>query len=93
MDTSMKRLVLVDDGYPHYEVERCTLAAVGAEIALRPCRGQAETVIQAIHDADAVLVRESPITAAAIERAPLLQGIIRYGTGALSKLSIYEYTP
>lgn len=73
--------MIIDDGYDHYEVERSILAGVGAELALTPCRGNAEAVVDAISDADAVMVRESPITAEAIARAGRLRGIVRYGIG------------
>ena len=48
---------------------------------LRPCCGNPEAVASAIADADAVLVRESPVTAQALAGAPRLQGIVRYGIG------------
>jgi D-3-phosphoglycerate dehydrogenase len=75
------QVVIVDDGYDHYETERALLAGVGAELVLTPCRGDAEAVREAIGDADAVLVRESPVTADAIAGAPRLKGIVRYGIG------------
>ena len=77
----MIRVTIIDDGYDHYDVEREVLARVGAEPMLRPCRGDARAVVDAIRDADAVLVRESPVTAAAIAAAPRLKGIVRYGIG------------
>jgi len=75
------RVVIVDDGYDDYDTERSIVAAVGADIALRPCRGEPDAVADAIRDADAVLVRESPLTASAIAGAPKLKGIVRYGIG------------
>lgn len=77
----MRRAVIIDDGYDHYEREREILAGVGAEIVLRACRGDARAVAEAIVDADVVLARESPITAEAIAGAPRLAGIVRYGIG------------
>ena len=75
------RVVIIDDGYDHYEIERSVLSQVGAGIVLRPCRGEPQAVAEAIRDADAVLVRESPVTASAIAGAPKLRGIVRYGIG------------
>ncbi|HRK23709.1 MAG TPA: C-terminal binding protein [Beijerinckiaceae bacterium] len=75
------RVVVVDDGYDSYDTERAVLAAAGATLELRPCRGQAERVVMAIADADAILVRESPVSAAAIAAAPRLRAIVRYGIG------------
>jgi D-3-phosphoglycerate dehydrogenase / 2-oxoglutarate reductase len=77
----MVRVTIIDDGYDRYDVEREVLSRVGAEAVLRPCRGDARAVVDAIQDADAVLVRESPVTAAAIHAAPRLKGIVRYGIG------------
>ena len=75
------RVVIIDDGYDHYEAERSILSRIGAGIALRPCKGDPQAVAEAIRDADAVLVRESPVTASAIVGAPKLRGIVRYGIG------------
>lgn len=75
------RVVVLDDGYDHYDAERAVLAPLGAELLLRPCRGSAEAVRAAVADADAALVRESPIDAAALAAAPRLRGIVRYGVG------------
>jgi D-3-phosphoglycerate dehydrogenase len=76
-----RRVVVVDDGYDDYAIERGILAPLGADLVLVPCRGDAALVAAAIGEADAVLVRESPVTAAAIEGAPRLAGIVRYGIG------------
>lgn len=75
------RVAILDDGYDDYDAERAVLSAIGAEIVLRPCRNAAEAVRAAIADADAALVRESPIDEAAIAAAPRLRGIVRYGVG------------
>lgn len=75
------RVVIVDDGYDDYEVERTILGRIGALIDLKPCRGDARAVAEAVRDADAVLVRESPVTAGAIAGALKLKGIVRYGIG------------
>jgi D-3-phosphoglycerate dehydrogenase len=74
------RVVILDDGYAHYEVETAVLAAAGAELLLRPCRGDAAKAAIEMAEADAVLVRETPVDAAAIAgtRAKV---IVRYGVG------------
>jgi D-3-phosphoglycerate dehydrogenase / 2-oxoglutarate reductase len=76
-----RRVVVLDDGYDSYEAERSLFATAGAELVLRPCKGQAEAVAEAIRDADAALVRESPVSAKAIANAPNLRAIVRYGIG------------
>lgn len=75
------RVVILDDGYDHHDAERAILAPLGATLDLRPCRNEAAAVRAAIAGADAALVRESPIDAAALDAAPALRGIVRYGVG------------
>jgi D-3-phosphoglycerate dehydrogenase len=74
------RVVILDDGYAHYDAEAAVLADAGAELALRPCRGDAAKAAAEMAEADAVLVRETPIDATAIAgtRAKV---IVRYGVG------------
>jgi len=75
------RVVILDDGYDSYATEEGILAPLGATIALRPCHNDPLAVASAMADADAALVRESPITAAALAGAPRLRVIVRYGIG------------
>lgn len=79
--TASPLVVVLDDGYENYETERAILAGVGARLEIRPCRGDARSVADAIADADAALVRESPVTAEAIGQARRLRAIVRYGIG------------
>ena len=81
MSTQPPRVVILDDGYDHYEAERAILAPLGAEVVLRPCRGDAAKVAEALRDATAAIVRESPVTEAAIAGAPHLRAIVRSGVG------------
>jgi D-3-phosphoglycerate dehydrogenase len=75
------RVVVIDGGYDRYDTERRILAPLGAEVVLDPCEGDAARVAAAMAEADAVLVRESPVRREAIERAPRLRAIVRYGIG------------
>ncbi|HEU0201607.1 MAG TPA: C-terminal binding protein, partial [Burkholderiaceae bacterium] len=75
------RVVVIDGGYDRYDTERRILAPLGADVVVDPCEGDAARVAVAIADADAVLVRESPVRRDAIERAPRLRAIVRYGIG------------
>lgn len=75
------RAVVLDGGYDNWDTERRILAPVGADVVVRPCERDAAKVLAAIADADAVLVRESPVGRAAIAAAPRLKGIVRYGIG------------
>jgi D-3-phosphoglycerate dehydrogenase len=78
----VSRLVaVVDGGYDSYDTERRILAPFDAEVVLRDCKRDAAMVAQAVRDVDAVLVRESPVTAAAIAGMARCRAIVRYGIG------------
>jgi len=74
-------VVVLDDGYESYATERAILAEVGAALVLKPCHNDAAAVAAALIDADAALVRESPVTAAALAGAQRCKVIVRYGIG------------
>lgn len=79
---STERLVVaLDDGYAAYDQEESLLAAVGARFSLRPCRRNEDAALDAVRDADVVLVRESPVTRRVIEAMTRCKAIIRYGIG------------
>lgn len=75
------RVVIIDGGYESYETEERILAPFGAQVVLQPCDRDPQRVIAAVAGADAVLVRESPVSAAAMERMPDCRAIVRYGIG------------
>ena len=70
------RVLVLDDGYDHYETERRILAEVGADIEVANGQGP-----DAVAGVDALLVRESPVTAAMMDRMPGCRAIVRYGIG------------
>ncbi len=74
------RGVILDDGYAHYEAEPAVLAAAGAALILRPCRGDAAKAAAEMAGAGAVMVREPPVDAPAIS-ATVAKVIVRYGVG------------
>jgi D-3-phosphoglycerate dehydrogenase / 2-oxoglutarate reductase len=74
-------VVAIDDGYAAYDQEQALLAAVGARFVLRPVRGSADAAVEAVRDADVVLVRESPLPRRAIEAMAHGRGVVRYGIG------------
>ncbi|CAM2139787.1 C-terminal binding protein [Paraburkholderia tropica] len=76
-----KRVVVIDDGYGSYATEQRILAAVNADVVVLPCRGDAARVREVAADADALLVRESPVNAAAIAAMQRCRAIVRYGIG------------
>jgi D-3-phosphoglycerate dehydrogenase len=74
-------IVVLDEGYGGVEVEEAVLASFGARVVERPCQGRVEDVRRAVAGADAVLVRESPVDALAIQSMPACKAIVRYGVG------------
>lgn len=74
MNDKRLRVVVLDGGYDNYDTERRVLAEVGAGIELAAGGG-------ALDGADALLVRESPVTAAMMDRMPACRAIVRYGIG------------
>jgi D-3-phosphoglycerate dehydrogenase len=78
---SCRKVVVIDDGYDNYDIEERILAQVSAKVVVSPCNGDILKVRKAIVDADAVLVRESPIDAAAMMAMQHCKAIVRYGIG------------
>ncbi len=81
MASASLKVVAIDDGYDSYESEKRILAGVGADFVLAPCRGDVGKVREAVADADAVLLRESPIDASVIADMQRCKAIVRYGIG------------
>jgi D-3-phosphoglycerate dehydrogenase len=75
-------VVVVSLGYESYAIERETLSAVDAELVLAPrdCLTEAE-VIAAACEADAILLREAPVSARVIDALTRCKAIVRYGVG------------
>jgi D-3-phosphoglycerate dehydrogenase / 2-oxoglutarate reductase len=75
-------VVVVSLGYESYATEREILTVVDAELVLAPrdCLS-ADEVISAARDADAILVREAPVSAQVIDALPRCRAIVRYGVG------------
>lgn len=78
---AQRLVVALDDGYAAYDQEHQILGAAGARFELRPCRHNEARTLEAVRDADIVLVRESPVGRRAIEAMTRCQAIIRYGIG------------
>lgn len=79
--TDRLSVVVLDEGYGGYDIENGVLAPLGAEIVPRPCGGDAAKVRAAVPGAAAVLVRESPIDARALDAMAGCRVIVRYGVG------------
>ncbi len=74
MNAKRLRVVVLDGGYDNYDTERRVLSEVGADIEL--AAGACT-----LDGADALLVRESPVTVAMMDRMPACRAIVRYGIG------------
>lgn len=74
-------VVVLDDGYDDHTLEEAVLAPFGLRVVERACHGDPDAVLRAVDGAMAVLVRESPVTAAAMDAMPGCRVIVRYGVG------------
>lgn len=73
--------IVVDAGYDQHTIEEEILRPFGFQVIERACHGDAAAVVKAVAGADAVLVRESPITEEALDAMPNCRVIVRYGVG------------
>jgi len=76
-----KRVVVVDGGYESYDIEHRILAPLDADVVIDPCHGDPARIKIASAEADAVLVRDSPIDREAIACMRRCRIIARYGIG------------
>ena len=75
-------VVVVSLGYESYAIESETLRAVDAELVLAPRDCLTEDEVAAVAwDADAILVREAPVSARVIDALTRCKAIVRYGVG------------
>lgn len=81
MPSQAVKVVVVDGGYDSYDTERAVLAPLGAELVVAPCEGDPARVVEVARDADAVMVRETPLPAETLDRLERLRAIVRYGVG------------
>jgi len=63
---------------PHIDA---TLRAAGHELVLLPDGTPEDALIEAVRDADLILMCYTPVTARVIAAAPRLRGIVKYGVG------------
>lgn len=76
------KIVVINPGYESYQIESEILAPLGADviIAETDCTTE-DLIIGTAHDADAILVREGPVTGNVIKSFEKLKIIARYGVG------------
>ncbi len=79
-DSGVMKVLLTDYQQADVDMERELLSAAGIEIAVAQCR-TCEAVIDAAHDADAMLVQYAPITRAVIEALPNIRLVTIGGVG------------
>ncbi len=76
------KVVVINPGYESYDIERSLLEPVGAEVLVaEPDCDTEDRVIATAKEADAILVREGPVTRRVIESLDRLKVIARYGVG------------
>lgn len=76
-----RRVVVVEPGYETYEVERGMLAPFAASVEPIDWNGDETAIVTGVTGADAVLVRESPVTAEALAGMAPGTVVVRYGVG------------
>ncbi len=74
------KFVITDYQFPSIDVERQVVSDAGGELIVYQCSNEQE-VIEAAHDADALLVQWAPITRTVIENLDRCKVIVRYGIG------------
>jgi D-3-phosphoglycerate dehydrogenase len=74
------RVVITDYGFPDVTIERELVGAAGGNLAAFHCKTEQE-LIDAVKDADALLVQFAPITRPVIESLTRCKTIVRYGVG------------
>ncbi|KIL34370.1 hypothetical protein SD71_20290 [Cohnella kolymensis] len=80
-ETSIMRVVIVNAFYPHYEMEKEILAPFHSTVEHVHVSGDLVLLLDAVRSADAVMVRETPITAQTIGAMEKCKVIVRYGVG------------
>lgn len=77
----MKRIVVLEPGYAHYLEENAVLAAFSPQFTVVPRDASVEQRLTALAQADALMIREAPLTASDINAMDKCQVIVRYGVG------------
>jgi D-3-phosphoglycerate dehydrogenase / 2-oxoglutarate reductase len=75
-------VVVVNLGYESFDQEKEILSSIGADLVLAPadCLSEAD-VVSAASEADAILVREAPVTATVLGALSKCRIVSRYGVG------------
>ena len=76
-----RRVVALDVGYADYDRERAVLRPLDAALDEVFCEGDLARTVEAVRNADAVMLREAPLPALVIGQLERCQVIVRYGVG------------
>lgn len=74
------KVIVTDDRYGNYDVEKAVLCPIGAEINIANCETFDE-VLNTCRDADGIMVNLAPIPARVIQELEKCKVIARYGVG------------
>lgn len=74
------KIVITDFGFPNLIPETTAITGAGMELVAAQCK-TAEEVIDAVADADGIMVQWAPITARVINSLSRCKVIVRYGIG------------
>lgn len=77
----MKKIVVLEPGYEHYQEEMKVLAAFNPEFIVVPKSASQEERAKALLQADALMIREAPLPLEYIALLDKCQAIVRYGVG------------
>jgi D-3-phosphoglycerate dehydrogenase / 2-oxoglutarate reductase len=76
----MFKIVVTDDRYKSYEVEKEVLKEIDARLTVSNCK-TVEEVVRECHDADGILLNLAPMPAEAVEKLEICKVVSRYGVG------------
>jgi D-3-phosphoglycerate dehydrogenase len=74
------RVVITDNGYHSYNLEKSMLNQIGAEVEVKHCTTEDDVIVLA-KDADGVIVRQQPMPGRVIDALGRCRVIARYGVG------------
>ncbi|PJG86310.1 C-terminal binding protein [Conservatibacter flavescens] len=77
----MKKIVIIEPGYLHYQEEKSVLAKYDVNFVTVPINSSLENTLKEVKDADAVMVRDTPIRKDIITGMKRCKIIVRYGVG------------
>lgn len=80
MAATREQVVIADYDYGDVDIERAIIEQAGFELIAAHCKTEDE-VIEAAHDAAAVVAQYATISARVIDALPACRAIARYGTG------------